>query len=300
MASAAVRLRYLRDLEAIIRKAERLDDRTLRGLFSTLDQARKEVLAQVVSSDWGLAHFRTLQARIERAMSELSTELRRDLGRYQDQKWGDGSKLTDELLAKYGGEAERLHIPLDRRGLAVLKDFSADLIVQVPTETIADVSTRLRLGMLAGKSSHETIREIGRALVDEEGNPAPGVWGDVLTRAEVVYRTEANRVYSVATEARMRQHDEKRPGLRKLWMHSGRPAGRASHIQAGEDYAPGGDPGPIPVDELFTLHVGSDESSGSLPAGEYKCSYPRDPRLPAGLSVGCGCATAPWREAWGE
>ena len=295
-----VEVRYSDAVAADLKRAARLDRRELRGILEMLNKARREVVDTVATTDWKGAQREVAKRRIEAAMADLAKALGLDIRKYQDRKWRTGATDTDALLERFGGLAERIGQPLSTERLRALKALGLEQVVDVTERSRQKAATIMRLGALADKSPHEVIQELGRSIVGKNGAPSAGIWGDVITRAEVIYRTEGNRVYSTATQARMEQHERVRPGLLKTWMHSLNDPGRPSHIRAADDYAPGGDPGPIPVAEPFILRVQSDEAKSGLPAGEYRAMYPRDPSLPAGLSVSCGCVSSPYRNEWGD
>lgn len=299
---ASTRQQYLRKLERLISQAQRLDDRTLRGMLQTLEQARQEVALSIADAptDWTMDHFQRLEARIVETMRRVNQQLQAEMAATANEKWDKGTIDVDRFLSQFGDEESFVPGSLDLTELGLLKGFSADMIQQVPQSTIDKVSTAIKTGILGGKSPHEVIQDIGTALVDEHGNPAPNIWGDTAKRAEVVYRTEANRVYTAATQARQLDHNKRRPGLKKVWMHSGKLPGRASHRAAERRYGPAGEPGPIPVDEPFILVVKASEATRRRAPGEYEAMYPRDPRLPPELSILCGCTQAPWRDEWEE
>jgi hypothetical protein len=287
--SQAFRDRYAAKLDKIIRRGERLTDAELRHLFKLVDATRKEVRQILINAptDWQLVHYDTLQQRIEGLMAEMSQELgmqMRDLG---GKRWDEGVELTDEMLSTFGRERELLGVPLDRTALSTLSDFSADLITDVPAKTIRNIDTALQLGIMGNKTPYEVMQDIGTRLVDESGKPAPGVWGDVMYRAEVIERTEGGRIHSVAQHSRGEQWNEERPGLKKTWKHGG--AGvkqpRPEHVRAGIDYAPGGTPGPIPWDEPFI--VGGEEMM-----------HPRAAGASGENTINCHCTHGPYRDEW--
>ena len=285
-----------------MRSAERLDDRILRSILSTITDVKKRVAGEIASagSDWNQRRLGDLVGRLNRTGADMARDLSKSMAAHGHDKYTLGAKAVDAILREFSGGTDTIRRGYDLAQLSVLSEYSADLLTKLSAEQIGSVSSALRLGMIGGRSPTDIIRDIGVRLIDEDGEPAPGIWGDTLRRAEVVYRTEGNRVLSIAQQVRMRQHDEEWPGLKKTWLHSLKPPGRArpSHVRAERDYGPGGRPGPIPQGDEFVLHVGIDESSKSFPPGEYPCMFPRDPALPAAASILCGCAVAPWRDGW--
>lgn len=291
MARADVKARYAAKLLDIIERGDRLNDQELRALFRLIDDARKEAKRLILDNptDWQLTHFDVLRQRLEGLMVEVGQDMSRQVRELDFRRWEDGRTVTDELLDRFGGERELLGVPMDPTKLQVLSRFGAELVTNVSDEVINDISTKLQLGIAGDKTPWEVMQDIGPTLVDADGNPAPGVWGDVITRAEAIYRTESNRVFSVAQEQRLGQWNKQRPGLKKTWKHGGSAVKqpRPAHVRAGRDYSPGGNPGPIPVSKSFI--VGGEEMR-----------YPRDPAASAKNTVFCHCTSGPWRDHWAE
>lgn len=69
-------------------------------------------------------------------------------------------------------------------------------------------------------------------------------------QAESIVRTEVNRVYSNAQQLSSEQISETIPGLRKRWSHVGT---RRGHRETDARYAPGGEVGPIPINQKFVV-----------------------------------------------
>ena len=298
----AVAKAYAAKLDSIIASGDKLDAAAAKEVYRLIAKARGDV-ARILAdapSDWKLTHYGVLKARIDKVLEDFRSDFGRAVAQGTRSRWADGAELTDEMLAEFGGEAKMLAIPMDRRQLAALNGIGADQVTNLTDEVMADIGLKLKLGIISGKTPFDVMKDIGRALVDEDGNPAPGVFGDVMTRAEVIVRTEQGRAYAVAQQSRLEDWERRQPGLQKFWLAVGDDRTRPSHLRAGEEYGrdPGADPGPIGVDEKYILRVLPSEDTKSLPAGEYECKYPRDPLLPPGLSVQCRCQSLAWRAEW--
>jgi uncharacterized protein with gpF-like domain len=71
--------------------------------------------------------------------------------------------------------------------------------------------------------------------------------------------------------------------LRKVWIVSADARTRESHLEAGRRYAPGGNPGPIPIGEAFEV-------------GDARLMMPQDPSGPPEEVINCRCTMAPFIE----
>ncbi len=85
-------------------------------------------------------------------------------------------------------------------------------------------------------------------------------------------RTEVNRVFSIAAQARMNEMGERLPRMKKRWVAVIDSRTRASHIEASGQV--------VPFDGFFTV-------------GGEKAQFPRDPVLSAGETVNCRCHSVP-------
>lgn len=102
----------------------------------------------------------------------------------------------------------------------------------------------------------------------------PKTFGTTETRAEVIVRTETNRAYNVAADARFRELDAVFDGqLRKAWIATGDDRTRRTHRAAGEQYDAAG---AIPISETFRV-------------GTARLRYPLDPLGPAREVIACRC-----------
>lgn len=285
MANPFVKARYVEKINQLIKRGEKLTATELKRLETLLREARRNVRDLLLDqpTDWQMAHFDALRQRMELTIGKVDAELMRNVKGYEALRWEQGATWTDEMLSLFGGERALVGVPLDSSLLAPLLDFSADLITKQGAQTIADISTQIQLGILGDKTPFEIMEQVAGTLTD------PGVFGSYMTRAEMIVRTEGNRIFDIAQKGRMKQWDKERGGLLKVWQHGGAAVKnpREDHIRAGERYSVGGNPGPIPIDEPFIV--------GGVPM-----QYPRDPSAPARQTVACHCSYAPYRPEWGS
>ena len=279
--AAASRSAFDRTARRLATDREKAEDVAVRALIAMVKDARREVVAHVADSAWDRAHQRDILRRLDLTLRQLGEQVERDVRQRLAVSWENGAKGADTLMVTLGGPGERIAVPVSRRDLETLQELGAELVKDVTEATRRRVAREVRLGIIAEKPAHEVARKIADHV------------GGTESRGEAIYRTETGRAYSTATETRYKEHDRARPGLRKVWLHSGAANPRPSHVHAGREYSKAA--GGIPVSEDFILRPGADEAAGP---GEYLAAFPRDPRLPAGLSVNCRCGHFAWREEW--
>ena len=269
---------FRRKVREIIRQADQLTDDNVRRSWSLLEEARRDALDQLArlpESSYQARHLRAIKAGIERTLRETAE-------RY--------TRMTAELLEKAHelgidlGEAPflelvRLHPEISsslvslgvaqvpRTVVEILIDYSADLIQRISEEALRKINFTLTRAALGTTTPHEAMRAIAAALPDKSTFTTLG------HRAEAIFRTESNRIFSVSTQARMNQmNDRLGGGLKKMWQSAGDNRVRPSHQRANGQT------------------VGSNDF---FEVGYYKARYPRDPVLPPGESVNCRCHSVP-------
>ena len=151
----------------------------------------------------------------------------------------------------------------------VATNYSADLIRSISTDLLPKVNGVLSRAALGSLSPHEAMQELDKLI----GRAASS---GVSAQAEMIIRTEVERVYSIALNSQMQslvemvEHPKK---IEKEWMSGpNRPGRRQEHQQM--------DGQRVPVDEPFVTPSGN------------KLMYPRDPAGPAEEVISCGCS---WR-----
>lgn len=95
-----------------------------------------------------------------------------------------------------------------------------------------------------------------------------------FARAERIAMTEMNRAASFAREIRSKELLETNPEARRMWVNLHKPGQRAAHVAVENATREN----PIKLDEPFSVNG-------------YSAMFPRDPALPVGEVVNCGCTT---------
>jgi uncharacterized protein with gpF-like domain len=156
--------------------------------------------------------------------------------------------------------------------LEEVRRYSASLITALSGDARARIASTIDLAVLGQKSAVEAAVEIGRNLNDAS------VFGTIRRRAEIILRTEVNRMQATATAARMDQHHKSVPDMKKMWAHSHIGVPRPNHLAL--------DGKVVAVSDTFSL---VSYSTGLT----YEIDGPYDPILPPGEVINCRCKAVP-------
>ncbi len=264
--------RFNAQVNGLVKNVGKLEDAEVRKVIKMLDQARKEVAATVASTEWQVYYLPQMQKAIERAMHDFGTQYATQMRDIQRDFWAHGVELFDIPAQAIGLNV--LLPALDVAQLSIMQGFSADLITGLERSAIEQINREISLGLMGQKTSYDVMQAVGRNLKDKS------IFRSIAERADVITRTEANRVLSAATQARLTDAAAKIPGLMKEWKHSTYvKMPRQSHVSA--------DGQKRPVDEMFDV-------------GGEKLMYPRDPRGSASNTIKCHCYVVPYHPSWDE
>ena len=276
--------RYARELDKLLAQVGRLEEQAVRRAMGLLADARRRVIERLASVREGsflAGYLPQLQREIERVMADYVERYRVIFTEDTIQAWDLGLQSVTAPLQAAGVMQLVARMPgLDPALPDVLQGFHARLITEISDYARARITTELQLGVLGGLSPWQMQQRIAEILRTQPN--AAGVFGTVANRAEAIQRTELNRVFSLATEARQQQlvttaatvFPEWQP--RKRWLNAGdgrvRPSHRRAELLAQRPLMDGGE---------FVL---VDEKGQA-----FKAKFPLDPRLPASQSVRCRC-----------
>lgn len=267
---------YARRLLELIAELGTISGTAEAAMIGILEDARRTVLDQILALDFdsptaGMLS-RALQG-IDEAMATLASRTNTLLATNQTAAQNIGVKMATEPP---GFETAAASITIDQ--LHILQGFSADLVQGVTAELRKRINAELTSVMVGAKTPTQAATAIGRNLTDRNH------FSTIAHRARAIVVTEVGRAQSLGTQAAQQAlqdvfGDAGDPTVvRKQWLNAHLPGARATHLQAEANYRPGGNPGPIPVRDLFTV-------------GGFKALYPKDPSLPPSESVHCHCVT---------
>ncbi len=227
-------------------------------------------LARIDPDRFLASHLASVRRGIDLSIARMVERYHAEVPEFLRQAWEAGQELnelefqaaTGEGTPGTGGIA-----PLSLETLEVLQNYSADLITNLGGVARQRINAVISQAALGGISPFEAIQRIAGTIPDRS------IFPTLEARAEAILRTEVNRVFSVAGQARLSQMAERFPGqLQKRWLTAGDARVRPAHAAAGGQV--------VGADEPFTV-------------GGFKAMFPRDPALPASQSVMCRCHSIP-------
>jgi len=263
---------FARKVRELIKKANSLEDASVKRVISLLADVRKDVAATVASTEWQAYHLPQMKASIERSLQEFGMQYGVDMREMQREFWEKGVELVDLPLRQVGIATA---IPeIDTAALAILQGYSSDLVTGLTKSANRQITSEITLGLMGQKSPYDVMGAVGRNLKDKS------IFKSIAHRAETIVRNEAGRVLSAASQARQESAASVVPGLQKQWHHGhSSKVPRLAHIAAHGQIRN--------VDEGFDV-------------GGEKLMYPRDPGGSAKNTINCGCISIPYHEKWDE
>lgn len=248
-----------------------------RKILAMLENARREIAAEVASSDWQRHHQPRLLAAIDDHLRRFGEEAARELKADLDKQFAAGqraidAKLTDQAI--YIG----LMPDISESALAAMQTDLGTRITNLTADAASAIQKDLSLGLLGGKTPFETMEAIGRSLDDA------GRFSSIARRAETIVREEFGRVFRAGRQIRLETAARHVSGLKKQWIHAGHPkVPRPTHVALH---------GVIKnIDEPFEV---LNEKTGVIE----RPMHPKDPVLSAENTIGCRCEARPYKESW--
>ena len=263
---------FRRKVNELIRQANRLEKAEIKKVIRLLADARKDVAAQVASTEWQAYHLPQLKAGIERALQSFGDQYGVELREMQREFWQQGADMVDLPLREVG---INVAIPeIDTTALSILQGYSSDLVTGLTQDGVKKINAEIVRGLLGQKSSHEVMQAVGRNLKDKS------IFKSIAHRADTIVRTEAGRVFEAAGQARKEAAVKVVPGLQKQWYYGHSPRmPRIDHMAVDGQIRE--------VDEPFDV-------------GGEKLMYPKDPAGSAANTINCGCTSLPYHPDWDE
>jgi len=282
--------RYRRKVAAIVAGLDRTTARQARAALALLADARAQVIADLAQtggdSGWSSFHLGALRTAIEQAAAEYSRDLGRHVRTSMEQAWAQAVQHGIEGARLLPGSPELSLVGVSRAPLDVALQLTADLVQRVGVEFKARAAREVALAVAGGQTSAKAMAKIADLLRTQPTRHDPRL-GSIAYQSERLVRTELLTAYNLAATAMEDQTAEAVPEIRKVWDAAGDIRTRASHASAGRRYAPGSDPGPIPVETDYVV-------------GGEKCRGPHDSRLSAAQRVQCRCISRLWHPEWGR
>lgn len=262
------RRRFKAERRRQVEIATEIQAETYRELVRHLEEARDRIAAALAASPSSFESWRLkgLQEQVRAALALFERGATAVLTTGLDRSWAAGSDLVVAPLSAAGIEIRALLPALDPRLLDAIKAFQVDKIRDISTTVVARVTSELTQAAIGTQSPWEAATKIA----DELERPKP--------QALMIVRTELGTVYSEAGQQRMEQAVKAGvKGLQKLWRRSGKLHPRLTHELADGQI--------VDVDKPFIV-------------GGIEIPKPRDPSIPAGERINCGCQSVPHMRHW--
>jgi len=250
------------------KRAAAIQAETFAAIQAHLAEAERRIAARLAAtpSDFDAWRLRNLQDEVRAAMDVWSTRTSAVLDAGFDRSWAAGSDLVVEPLRAAGVDLRAVLPKLDPRLLGALKSFQTDKIRDISTTAVARINTEIAQAAIGTQTPFEAARKTAEHL------KAPA------DRARSIVRTELGTAYSEAGQQRMSQAVKAGvTGLQKQWRRSGKLHPRVTHELADGQI--------VDVDQPFIV-------------GGIAIPKPRDPTIPAGERINCGCASLPFMKHW--
>lgn len=243
-----------------------------RALSALLTEATKKALRRKATIDWQqLGQDATLYVEgtsVEQWKAAFHPVI---VGTVQDQASGVSK-------AMFGAKFDVPNLYAERW----LEQYELQFAQQISSTSNEAIRQLLQAAQAEGWSIPETQKRLD-ALFEQWGrgtaDPALLEWlaeRYAPHRTEMIARTESLRASNFGLYSIYQGW-----GIQlKSWMATHDPRTRIDHLKAGEAYAEGGNPGPIPFDQPFLV-------------GGYQMMMPHDPSAPADQTINCRCVVAP-------
>lgn len=264
-----------RRVQRMLRRALTTEEAAARAQMRLLIALRRAVLAAMGEAlAYRSFHLSAMLGVIDREIARgRANAVAAAAGSTRD-SWALGLELVDTAIIVPGGipslaglSSELLHAALD---------VTSDQVRAVWSELGTRLKVIVRRTALGVTDPFASMQALARIIKD------PKTFGTPAVRAEMIIRTEVNRTFDLATADRMRQANKRLGGgLKKYWLTAGDQRVREAHVIAGRQYAIGGDPGPIPIEQAFVVD------------GE-KLMHPLDPQGSASNTISCRCKSIPY------
>lgn len=250
-------------------------NRSIASARETIAAVMTELHGQVVNAlgraalgSWDSYYLTELVRALEEQMTAYGSKATTVLSGLLDDMWAAGTVMVDSALT-LGGMYTGFRISTS--SLEALKDYSNGYLQKLFGDTWYSMKSEINLGILGAQTPQQVAQAIGVAM-DE------GIFKHALLRAETITQTEMGRIFSTATQTRMREAAEYVPDLEKQWIHAGHPKEpRLTHVIADGQH--------VPVKDPFLI-------------GGVQMMYPRDPRAPIAEVIHCGCDHIPYHPRW--
>lgn len=264
---------YAQQLDALTRAAEQLSPEARVRIHRLLEDANREILADLARSNpesYNAARLAALKAQVERVMQEFAQQASSAISSMEQKAYEQTAVAIDATVAA-GTATLAVHPVIDQAQLRVVQGYTADLVGGLTRDMSARINAAIQRGAMGGLNLKQLVEQIGSTL---EGGKFSGLFSQAGERAMSIATNEIMRIQSLASTARINALAEHHPGLMKRWKHI--PVARVpriSHLLANNQVRKPGEPFLVEGEEL---------------------QYPRDPSGSAENTINCHCLVQPY------
>jgi hypothetical protein len=265
-----------RDVVAAIKRAGNIRDDAAAAQVALLKAARRDVLNVI----GGAVQYKRFH------LGEVLQGIDGAIAQYRSQAQSPSSRAIMQAAA---AAREKLHasgVPL--RSLYGQSTQLTQSIINVTNDQVravwSDLGTGLKVAVrratLGVQDPFEAIQKLQRVFTRTDQ------WRSTEYHAERIIRTEVGRAYEMTGQEELEAAQEAGVDLAKWWLATDDGRTRETHLEAWRRYRPGGDTGPIPVDEFYEV-------------GDVRLMFPQDPqgegdeKALASETIQCRCSSIP-------
>ncbi len=266
----AKRRAVTREIRNSLKQIQNLENLSAKEFLKVVDEWRERVILTIIEvGDLNPITSDVIKAKVVELNDQFKLKFESQLTENQRRLFVKGIQIVDNALKS--GDIQTAIPFLSENKLELLKKYGAEHITNLTDTARNRIAQEVDLAVLGQKSQTDLLNAIGRNLKD------PSVFGTIAKRAEVILKTEVNRINQIAAADRLKQSATQVKDLRKQWIHSHVGIPRPGHFDL--------DRVVVYADEKFELE-GAD---GRL----YLVDGPMDPILPVGEVVNCKCKVVP-------
>lgn len=243
-------------------------DETLLAMRETLRDVLKKVgdrIARTPADRFDAAFLPRLREELQAELADVEVALRASL---RNGQYAAAAAAVNVLPVAGVGRVATTYGAVATAVVRVAVEANGELIAGLTDWTTSRIMGEVRRGVLGVQSQMDTIKAIAHRL-DEDGAPLPRAFHSVMHRAEVITRTETNRIGAAVQIQAAKDVEAATPGLlEKVWLTARDNRVRTTHEVLDEKH--------LPVDDLFNV-------GGTLAYG------PMDDGLPPEEVINCRC-----------
>lgn len=253
-----------------LRQIDALKTGSTKDFLKIVDRMRQDIILIIAEAgEVSPINSEMMKRRVQSISDDYQKKFVEALSENQRRMFVKGIQLVDKIVK---GADIFAGVPfLTEKKLDLLKNYNAELVRGITDTARQRIAQQIDLAVLGQKPQQEVINDIGRNLRD------PSVFGTIAKRAEVIHRTEVNRIQEIATNDRMKQVSDQVPDLSKMWLHSSVGIPRPGHLMLNRTV--------VKAREKFQL-LGAN-------GGVYMIDAPLDPILPVEEVANCRCKAVP-------